>query len=156
DETIAKKLTDKRAVEIVRAVVERHRIPVSAGRQTARGNGIRRGREFLSRTQGYVGTAVCPHADLQPAVGAGKIGAVIQRCGERAVADENGLSDRAAELAGATGAVEQREGQVVRAIGGTSAVRQAALIDKGRALGAGWVGKCKQVAKRKDCHELNR
>ena len=97
---------------------------------------IRRGGQPLARGErGETAAAVGCHLNRQPAVRAGELIAEIQQDGEQAVADRRGdVGQRAADLGRAADGVEQREGEVVAAVGGSRAVVQPALVSEGRAL----------------------
>src|SRR4029077_12389501 len=85
--------------------------------------------------RGEGAATVGTHADLQPAIGPGKLVAEVERDSEQAVArGDGGRRDCAALLSWAAHRVIQRKRQIIAAVGWISVVVEAALKSKGRRL----------------------
>src|SRR5215469_3043388 len=147
DEERAVKCAGECAVEFVEAVVERQGVGVRA-RQILRRNatdqiagsfgsdGVGRGRDGLpGRERDKTAGAIGAHAYFQPAVRARELVPEIQRDCEQPVAHgRGGVGKSRALLRTARGRVEEREGEVVDAVGRTGAVVQTTLISESGTL----------------------
>ena len=149
------------AGEAVCSVVQNDRAAVVAGEIPGRDragesrcvralgkDGIRRWRQLLARGEiRETPAAVGPHADLQPVSRAGEhTHAKVNRHGEQTVVDGDTIGrNRPVEGYAAAADIEQRERQVIGAIGRIGVVIQLALIGERCALGKEGIASSEQA-----------